>query len=361
MAPVSDASLTSASTTATTAASLDAAVLDPAHEAVTVTVPVAHWVDALTGGTGTVTGPARTVHVEHWDLSSAREDDPQRPLVAAVPPQFAWSSDAVSQLGAQPHLRWVWALSAGFDHLDKGLAAPVGICNARGVHEESTADHALALTLIALRSLETLRDAQVAGQWENRVTPQWREVSPSLHESSVLVVGYGAIGKAIARRVAAFGAQVTAVATSARPGDGVVDAVHPIEDLHDLLPQYGVVILITPLTEDTRGLIGARELELMPAGGVLVNVARGPVVDTDALVEAAASGHIRAAVDVTAPEPLPQGHPLFSTPGIYLTPHVASATRGMDDRQLRLIGAQLERLAQGQALDNVVREPEVGA
>lgn len=341
-----------------TAAKTDVNHLPTDAERVTVTVPDPTWVEALAGPTGELSGAARTVRLEHWDLSAPREDDPAAPLVAAVPPQFAMTTDAVTELTAQPHLRWAWALSAGYDHLDKRLPAPVGICNAKGVHEESTADHALALTLIALRSLETLRDAQVAGRWENRTGPQWRAKQRSLHESRVLVVGYGAIGQAIARRVSAFGARVTAVATSARPGDEYVEAVRPIDELHELLPEHDVVILITPLTADTKGLMSQREFSLMPAGAVLVNVARGPVVDTDALVAAAASGHIRAAVDVTAPEPLPEGHPLFSTPGIYLTPHLASATAGMDDRQLALIGAQLQRLADGEALENVVRAPE---
>ncbi|WP_374929892.1 2-hydroxyacid dehydrogenase [Kytococcus sedentarius] len=340
------------------AAQTDVNHLPTSAERVTVTVPTPGWVEALGGPAGEVTGSARTVRLEHWDLADARQDDPDAPLVAAVPPQFAMTPDAVSHLADQRHLRWAWALSAGYEHLDKRLPAPVGICNAKGVHEESTADHALALTLIALRSLETLRDAQVEGRWEQRTGPAWRAKQRSLHESRVLVVGYGAIGKAIARRVAAFGAEVTAVATSARPGDEHVQAVRPIDELHELLPQHNVVILITPLTPDTKGLMSEREFQLMPAGGVLVNVARGPVVDTDALVDAAASGHIRAAVDVTAPEPLPEGHPIFSTPGIYLTPHLASATAGMDDRQLDLIGAQLQRLADAEELANVVRAPQ---
>ncbi|WP_462417940.1 2-hydroxyacid dehydrogenase [Kytococcus sp. Marseille-QA3725] len=336
----------------------DVNLLDPDQQEVTLAVPLPHWVEALGGAEARVEGARHTVHLEHWDGTSPRQDDPERPLVAAVPPQFAMTPDAVAELAGQPHLRWTWALSAGYDHLDKRLPATVGICNAKGVHEESTADHALALTLVALRSLETLRDAQVAGVWEKRTTPEWRARQTSLHEARVLVVGYGAIGKAIARRAAAFGAHVEAMATSARPGDENVCAVHAVEELHQLLPDFDVVILITPLTAETKGLIGREEMALMPQGSVLVNVARGPVVDTDALVEAAGSGHLRAAVDVTAPEPLPEGHPLFTTPGVFLTPHVASATAGMEDRQMRLIGAQLQRLADGEALENVVRTPE---
>lgn len=342
----------------TTSAATDPNLLPDDAREVTVSVPTAAWVQALGGPEGRVTGAARTVHLEHWEGTAPRQDDPERPLVAAVPPQFSMTPGAVAEYATQPHLRWAWALSAGFDHLDKRLPATVGICNARGVHEESTADHALALTLVGLRSLETLRDAQVEGRWEVRTGPEWRARQTSLHEARVLVVGYGAIGKAIARRVAAFGAHVEAVATSARPGDEHVRAVHAIDDLHALLPQFDVVVLITPLTERTKGLVGAREMELMKPSALLVNVARGPVVDTNALVAAAGSGHIRAAVDVTAPEPLPEGHPLFSTPGVFVTPHLASATAGMEDRQLSLVGAQLQRLADGEALQNVVRTPQ---
>ncbi|SNC71867.1 Phosphoglycerate dehydrogenase [Kytococcus aerolatus] len=325
---------------------------------VTLTVPNPDWVAELTGGSGELTGAARTVRVAHWDGSTPWVHDPAAPLVAAIPQQFSMAPDALAELAAVPTLRWVWALSAGTDHLTKRLPEGVGICNAKGVHEESTADHALALTLIGLRSLETLRDAQVAGVWENRVTPAWQARNRSLHESRVLVVGYGAIGQAIARRVHACGARVTAVATTDRPGDEYVEAVHSRADLHALLPEHHVVILITPLTPETKGLIGAEEMALMPEGGLLVNVARGAVVDTDALVEACGSGRIRAAVDVTAPEPLPEGHPLFSTPGVFLTPHLAGITAEMADRQLRLVRAQLQRLADGQAFVNVVREPQ---
>jgi phosphoglycerate dehydrogenase-like enzyme len=136
--------------------------------------------------------------------------------------------------------------------------------------------------------------------------------------------------------------------------------VRPIEDLPRLLPEADVVFLIAPHTPQTEGMIGARELALMPDGALLVNVARGRLVDTDALVAELATGRIRAALDVTDPEPLPAGHPLWRQPGVLISPHVGGASSAFYPRADRMIAAQLSRFAAGQPLENVVRAPGDG-
>jgi phosphoglycerate dehydrogenase-like enzyme len=170
----------------------------------------------------------------------------------------------------------------------------------------------------------------------------------------VLVLGYGQIGRAIARRLAPFEVTITAVASHARDRDDVVEHVHGIDELRDLLPEQDVVIVIVPLTPATHHLVDAGVLGRMRDGALLVNVSRGAVVDTDALLAECASGRLRAALDVTDPEPLPSGHPLWSTQGVLITPHVGGATRAMRPRAMALIRRQVEALRAGRPLANVV-------
>ena len=168
----------------------------------------------------------------------------------------------------------------------------------------------------------------------------------------MLIVGYGNIGQAIEARLAGFEvASITRVARRARDGEVLV---HAIDDLPELLPEADVVFLIAPLTPQTEGLIGAAELDLLPDGALLVNVARGKLVDTDALTAATATGRIRAALDVTDPEPLPEDHPLWHNPGVLISPHVGGASSAFWPRADRLIAAQLQRFAAGQELENKI-------
>ncbi len=179
-------------------------------------------------------------------------------------------------------------------------------------------------------------------------------VWPALADSRVLVLGYGQIGRAITRRLLPFEVSVTAVASRAREGDELVDRVHGIDELADLVGSHDVVVVIVPLTESTRGLVDADLLARMPDGALLVNVARGAVVDTDALVAECTTGRLRAAVDVTDPEPLPAGHPLWTTPGVLITPHVGGQTTAMRPRAVALMRRQIERMRDGLPPDNVV-------
>jgi len=213
------------------------------------------------------------------------------------------------------------------------------------VHDTSTAEIALALALARGRQLDDYARNMPAGRWE----PVFGN---ALADLRVLIVGYGNIGQAIEARLAGFEvASITRVARRARDGEVLV---HAIDDLPELLPEADVVFLIAPLTPQTEGLIGAAELDLLPDGALLVNVARGKLVDTDALTAATATGRIRAALDVTDPEPLPEDHPLWHNPGVLISPHVGGASSAFWPRADRLIAAQLHRFAAGQELENKI-------
>jgi phosphoglycerate dehydrogenase-like enzyme len=244
-------------------------------------------------------------------------------------------------LAQLPRLEVVQTLSAGVDHIRGEMPDGVLLCNGRGIHNASTAELALTLILASLRGIPGFVDDQHRGSWHQG----WRE---SLADKTALVVGYGDIGRDIERRLLPFEVEVLRVARRAR------DGVHAIDDLPDLLPQADVVVLIVPGTSETRGLVDAEFLGRMKQGALLVNVARGPVVVTDDLLAALRAGHVRAALDVTDPEPLPQDHPLWSAPGCLITPHVGGATPAMWPRAYTLVREQLGRYARGEDLVNVM-------
>jgi phosphoglycerate dehydrogenase-like enzyme len=243
----------------------------------------------------------------------------------------------------------VQTLSAGIDHVQPGLRhvrPGVRLCNARGVHEASTAELTLTLVLAALRGIPDFVRAQERGEWLGGFRS-------ALADKSVLIVGYGAIGAAIEDRLAPFEvARVARVARSKRTT--ARGPVHPLTELPSLLPHADVVILSTPLTEETRGLADAEFLARMKDGALLVNVARGPVVDTKALLAEVESGRITAALDVTDPEPLPPGHPLWQAPGVLITPHVGGPTSAFLPRAKQLLVDQLTRFVNHEPLRNVI-------
>jgi len=241
--------------------------------------------------------------------------------------------------------------SAGYEQFVDELPDGVTLCNAAGVHDASTAELALTLTLASIRDIPELVGSQGRRHWEPL------RLRSALADRRVLVVGYGRIGRAIARRFAPFEVTLTAVASRARAGDELVPHVHGIDELPDLLPDHDVVVVIVPLTDSTRGLVDASLLGRMPDGALLVNVARGPVVDTDALVAECTAGRLRAALDVTDPEPLPEDHPLWAAPGVLITPHVGGATDAMRPRAIALVRRQVEALLAGEPVDNAVAGP----
>jgi phosphoglycerate dehydrogenase-like enzyme len=257
-----------------------------------------------------------------------------------VPPflEAGYRTDFLRQL---PSLRVVQALTAGVDALLDVVPETVTLCDARGVHDPSTAEWVATAILAHLRDFPRFALAQARQRWD--FTP-----TDALCGKTVLIVGYGSIGAAVERRLAGFEVSVLRAARRPRPG------VSAVEDLPDLLPRADVVVLLVPMTPATRGLADAAFLARMKDGALLVNAARGPVVDTDALLRELDSGRLRAALDVTDPEPLPQDHPLWRASGLLLTPHVAGSTTLTLPRAYELVGAQLRRYARGEPLANVV-------
>jgi phosphoglycerate dehydrogenase-like enzyme len=246
-------------------------------------------------------------------------------------------------LGRMPNLRVVQALTAGYEHLVDRVPAGTALANARGLHDSSTAELALGLLLAAQRELPRWVRDQEQHHWEHAHTR-------SLAGSRVLIVGYGSIGAALDRRLAACEAEVVRVARSARPAEDV----HAVADLDGLLPAADAVVLVTPLSEQTRGLLDARRLALLPDGALVVNVGRGPVLDTGALLAETSSGRLRAALDVTDPEPLPADHPLWDSPGVLITPHMAGGAAVFYPAAARFVAEQVRRFAAGEPLENVV-------
>jgi phosphoglycerate dehydrogenase-like enzyme len=244
-------------------------------------------------------------------------------------------------MARMPHLKVVQLLTAGYENALQFLPRGVVLCNAGGVHDASTAELAVGLVIASLRGLDGFARAMPTGAW----LYGRRE---ALADKRVLVVGAGGVGRAIRRRLEPFETEVMMVGRAARTG------VHAAVDLPQLLPIADVVILALPLTQDTHHLVDEAFLARMADRSLLVNVARGPVVDTDALVAAVASGRIRAALDVTDPEPLPPEHPLWALPGVLISPHVGGNTSAFLPRARRLVADQLGRFATGEPLLSIV-------
>lgn len=281
-----------------------------------------------------------------WDLLEPHERGAEFQVV--VPP-YMGALPRRERLEELPALEVVQLLTAGYETVLDRIPAPVTLCNGAGIHDASTAELALTLMLSSVRDLPAHFAAQAGGAWAR--PRMWQ----ALADKRVLVVGYGRIGQAIVRRLEPFEVEVTVVASRPRDGDGLVDHVHGIGELPELVTQADVLVLILPLTERTRGLVDADLLARLPDHALVVNVARGPIVDTDALLAECASGRLRGALDVTDPEPLPAHHPLWTTPGVVITPHVGGATSAMAPRALALLRRQIEAYRDGQPLDNVVK------
>ncbi|MFE9257251.1 2-hydroxyacid dehydrogenase [Streptomyces sp. NPDC006879] len=284
-----------------------------------------------------------------WDGDQPFPADPASCAFYVVP-YMKGEEVAVRPLAGMRSVRVVQTLSAGIDHVTPGLGllpAGVRLCNARGVHEASTAELAVTLVLASLRGIAGFVHGQDAQEWR-------AGFYPALADKSVLIVGYGSIGAAIEERLAPFECvRIDRVARSAR--EGARGPVHALTDLPTLLPCADVVILSTPLTEQTRGMVDADFLGRMKDDALLVNVARGPVVDTEALLTELGATRLRAALDVTDPEPLPPGHPLWHAPNVLITPHVGGSTSAFMPRAKRLIMRQLQRFAAGHEVENTVR------
>jgi phosphoglycerate dehydrogenase-like enzyme len=283
----------------------------------------------------------------YWDGAGDFPADPADAVFYVVPYMKGPDAGALP-LARMRNVRVVQTLSAGVDNIAPHLSRlPPGVrlCNARGVHEASTAELVLALVLASLRGIPRFVRGQDNEKW-------YAGFYPALADRRVLIVGYGSIGSAVEDRLTAFECEVTRVARSAR--QSARGPVHAFDELPRLLPSADVVVLTTPLTEQTRGMANAPFLAAMKDGALLVNAARGPVVDTKALLAETESGRLIAALDVTDPEPLPSGHPLWHAPGVLISPHVGGSTSAFMPRACRLVAAQLQRFAAGEELANIV-------
>ncbi len=284
-------------------------------------------------------GPVDGVEIVVWK----GDDPPPDGDVDVWVPPYATRADVIDQGRRLRGLRVVQLQSAGYDGVAERLPPGVTLCNATGVHDDATAEHAVGLVLASLRGIpESVRQH---GHWTP--LPGRR----SLADSRVLVLGYGSIGRALTERLLPMKAVVTAVASRERDDD-LVGRVRAVADLPALLPEQDVVVVLVPLHDTTRRLLDDTAMGLLPDGALVVNVARGPVVDTDAVLRHA--GRLRFALDVTDPEPLPDGHPLWSAPHVLVTPHVAGGTTAMLPRMAALVRDQLGRRVAGEPLANVV-------
>jgi phosphoglycerate dehydrogenase-like enzyme len=256
-----------------------------------------------------------------------------------VPP---YGSQALLELlGDMPRLAVVQAASAGTDWLAAFVPDGVTLCSARGTRDIAVAEWVLAAILAMEKRLPELARAQAERLWSP-------ELLGELAGKRALILGYGSIGQRVAGVLRALAVIVEGVASTAR------DDIHSVDELPELLPSADIVVLLVPLTPKTRGLFDARMLSRMRPGALLVNAARGAVVDTQSLLEHLRLGRIRAALDVTDPEPLPHDHPLWSAPGVMIAPHLAGDSPEAEQRVYRLIGEQIHRYVNDQPLLNVV-------
>jgi phosphoglycerate dehydrogenase-like enzyme len=256
-----------------------------------------------------------------------------------VPP--SGDTRVLELLGHMPGLRVLQTLSAGVDWLLPATPPGVRICDAGGTRDIAVAEWVLAAILASTMGLDELRDRQREHRWERRQPSE-------LAHSTVMILGDGSIGGAVEARLEPFEVELIRVARHARPG------VHAVDDLAALLPRAEIVVVLLPLTPETTGLLGAELLGRLRPGALLVNAARGPIVDTEALLGLLQAGRVRAALDVTDPEPLGADHPLWDAPGTLITPHIAGDTPAAQSRAFALVGEQVGRYVRGEPLANVV-------
>ncbi len=260
-----------------------------------------------------------------------------------VPP-FLAQADALKIVPRMTGLRVVQLLSAGAETWVGKVGPSATLHDARGVHDSSTAEWVMTAVLSSLRAFPGFARAQARREWSYDMYAPTDELSGK----HVLIVGAGDIGRRIGRMMAGFDPEITYVARTAR------DDVRSTEELPRLLPDADLVVLIVPVTDETTGMVDADFLAAMKDGALLVNAARGTVVDTDALLAELTAGRLRAALDVTDPEPLPEGHPLWSAPGVLITPHVGGEVPQTPARATAAAVEQIARVLAGEPLANVV-------
>jgi phosphoglycerate dehydrogenase-like enzyme len=307
-------------------------VMTAKRDPLVVSVPDANLIGQL--------GDVDDVEFVVWDMSGP---PPVSAVDIVVPPYLAGTGWAAQLTGVRTRL--IQSPMLGYDGVADLLPPGVVYANAASVHEASTAELTIALILASQRGLPDFVRAAEKGHWARA----WHQ---SLADRRVLLVGYGGVGKAVAERLAPFEVTLTRVAQTARSDEN--GEIFAVESLTDLLPNAEVVIVVVPLDESTTHLIDDAFLARMPDGSLLVNVSRGLVADTEALLKHARTGRLRFALDVTDPEPLPEGHPLFALENVLISPHVGGATTAAIPRLVRLVKEQAERMSRGDEPLNVV-------
>lgn len=284
-----------------------------------------------------------------WTGGETLPDSAGKVEVIVMP--FRATPDMTAKVARLPNLKLIQLRSAGAEAVIPYVPDGVTVCNARGAHDPATAEWVVGAIFAQSRNLSRFVRAQKTGMWDP-------VVSDPVAGKHVLIVGYGSIGAAVERRLAGWEVTVERIARRARPGDpDNPDANPPVEgidSLYDALPRADVVVLLLPVTEQTRNLVDAEFLAAMKDGALLVNAARGPIVDTKALLKELNNGRLKAALDVTDPEPLPAGHPLWRAPNVLLTPHVGGMVRTAGSRAAVVVRGQLARYAAGEPLENVI-------
>ena len=294
-----------------------------------------------------------------WPGEAPPPADALAAALAANDAALTMVADRISaaMLEAASRMRIVANMAVGYDNIDPAAAASVGVwvSNTPRVLAETTADFAWALLMAAARNVVASDRDTRAGGWKTWSPTAF--LGPDVHGATLGIVGLGEIGQAMARRAAGFGMRVLSTSRSRKPDvEASLGCEHA--SLDDLLRASDFVSLHTPLTAETRGLIGSRELSLMKRSAILVNTSRGPVADQEALVEALRSGTIAgAALDVTDPEPLPVDHALFSFANVIITPHIASASFATRSRMASMAAGNILAVLEGREPPNAVNRP----
>ena len=290
------------------------------------------WDDLITPASINLLSP-KNFSLDSSDLS----------LIDFYVPVYMGGAKALSYAADMPRLKVLQLLNAGYDDALAYQRPGLTICNAKGVHDASTAELAVGLAIATRRNFPEFMQSQIAESWNHKETK-------SLTDCKIGIIGYGSIGRKIAQNLSGFEVSITAFTRSGRDGSLA------IEELDSLLPNFDIVILILPLSESSRKLFNAKRLAKMKDGALLINVARGPVVDTDALVKELNSERIYAALDVTDPEPLPKGHPLWQAKNLLLVPHIGGHSTAFEPRGRALIESQIKLFAAGAPLEHVVNQ-----
>jgi phosphoglycerate dehydrogenase-like enzyme len=281
--------------------------------------------------------------LQHLATNGVTPDATDLAKITFYVPAYMYGAAALTPIKDMSSLKVIQSPNAGVDDVIPLRPKGVVLCNAAGVHDASTAELAVGLAIASRRGFYEFARNQSKGQWLHTS-------NASLTDSKVAIVGYGNIGKTISHMLSGFDIDVTSFSRSGSDGALTID------NFDRLLPTFDVIILIVPLNDQTRHFMNAKRLSAMKDGASLVNVARGAIIDTDELVAELNTGRIYCALDVTDPEPLPAGHPLWSAPNTIITPHVGGDSKAFEPRGRALVEAQLARFSAGQPLINVVAE-----